>query len=30
MEVDRVRQLDSAFEKIGRNDFVWPYVIGAT
>jgi uncharacterized LabA/DUF88 family protein len=24
MEVDRVRQLDSAFEKIGRNDFVWP------
>jgi uncharacterized LabA/DUF88 family protein len=24
MEVDRVRQLDSAFDKIGRHDFVWP------
>jgi uncharacterized LabA/DUF88 family protein len=24
MEVNRVRQLDSAFEKIGRYDFVWP------
>jgi uncharacterized LabA/DUF88 family protein len=24
MEVDRVRQLDSAFDKIGRYDFVWP------
>ncbi len=25
MEADRVRQLDSAFEKIGRYDFKWPY-----
>jgi uncharacterized LabA/DUF88 family protein len=24
MEVDRVRQLDGAFDKIGRYDFVWP------
>jgi len=24
MEADRVRQLDSAFEKIGRSDFDWP------
>jgi uncharacterized LabA/DUF88 family protein len=24
MEVNRVRQLDSAFDKIGRYDFVWP------
>jgi uncharacterized LabA/DUF88 family protein len=22
--VDRVRQLDSAFDKIGHHDFVWP------
>ncbi len=25
MEANRVRQLDSAFDKIGRYDFKWPY-----
>jgi uncharacterized LabA/DUF88 family protein len=24
LTVDRVRQLDSAFDKIGRHDFIWP------